>query len=455
MCPAAERSACPDDEAIVLFMAGALDAREEARIRAHVNGCDACRTLLAEAARSDVPATRHKPAAVREPSGSRSPLAGKYVLEEELGSGGMGRVFRGRHVGLDRPVAIKLLHVELLSDPVVIKRFEREARAAAALKSRHVVQILDIDYLPSGAPFIVMEYLEGCDLSQLLERQPTAMALADAVRYVLEACDAIAEAHARGIVHRDLKPQNLFLTNVEGADPIVKILDFGLAKRLSIAGRADDSSNDSVTGVGGLIGTPHFMSPEQIRARADIDHRTDIWSIGATLYQLVTGRPPYLATNFHMLAARMLKEEASPMQRLRADVPPILDEIVLRCLCKAPDDRFQSIDQFATSLRAIMPQLLVAETPITERTGPNPALDPALDLHGMETIDLTRELSPDTDRTLIDAPSHSAARHSGPSHSASSHSAPSQSAPVSSEDAPETIPIPAGLPRSPRTPRRD
>jgi serine/threonine-protein kinase len=429
----------PDDETIVLFLSGALDSREEARIRAHANACDDCRALLADAARNDsradspeeVPATRHQPAAVREPSGTKSPLAGKYVLEEELGSGGMGRVFRGRHAGLDRKVAIKLLHPELTSDPTVIKRFEREARAAAALKSPHAVQILDIDYLPSGAPFIVMEYLEGSDLAHLLEKQETMMPLGDAVRYVLEACEAIAEAHSRGIIHRDLKPQNLFLTKVEGGASIVKILDFGLAKRLAQGAGDAPGSSDSMTAAGGLVGTPHFMSPEQLRARADIDHRTDIWSIGATLYLLVTGRPPFLATNFHVLAARMLKEDAQPMSKLRADVPAVLDEIVLRCLRKDPGERFQSIDQFAAALRAIHPQLTVAPPP-TQRTGPG------FDPHAMQTIDLTRDGAPDTDRTIVDAP---------PATFGPGSAAPS-------EESPATVPLPPGAIPAPSTPRR-
>src|SRR5262249_16114018 len=151
---------------------------------------------------------------------------------DQLGAGGMGRVYRARHVGLRRDVAIKFLRSEFVGDKSVVKRFEREARAAAALRGNHVVQILDIDRLPSGAPFIVMEYLEGCDLDALL-RDKGPPSLGNAVRYILEACVAVSAAHKSGIIHRDLKPQNLFLADDGTGEGTVKVLDFGLAKTMS------------------------------------------------------------------------------------------------------------------------------------------------------------------------------------------------------------------------------
>jgi eukaryotic-like serine/threonine-protein kinase len=267
-------------------------------------------------------------------------LAEKYRLIRLLGSGGMGNVFEARHVALGSRVAVKVLHADLVATEDAPRRFAQEARAAAALKSLHAVRILDIDRTAEGVPFIVMEYLEGEDVGSLLADGP--LPIARAIGFVLQACDAIGEAHARGIIHRDLKPRNLWLTPAE----VVKVLDFGLAKRLP-----DDTKQPTAnTNLQALVAAPHYLSPEQIRGTERVDVRTDIWSLGATLYQLVTGFPPFMGANTYVLCARILDSDPEPLVRRRPDAPPALEEVIGTCLAKAADDRYASIGELVAAL---------------------------------------------------------------------------------------------------------
>jgi serine/threonine-protein kinase len=323
-------ASCPSAETIALFIEGGLDAAGEGRIRRHVASCDDCRGLLADAGRNPAPST--------------DPFDGKYVIERELASGGMGRVFLAKHTALQRDVAIKLIHADLLDDPAVVPRFEREARTVARMRSRHVVQILDVDWLPTGEPYIVMEYLDGADLGRLVDREGP-LPVGDAVRYVLAACEAISEAHAAGIVHRDLKPQNLFLTR--GPEPIIKVLDFGLAKTVS-----RETENSIATLAGALVGSPRFMSPEQMLG-GPVDARTDVWAAGATLYYLLVGEGPFDAKELVRLRARILTAQPDSMRGRRPEIPEAFDQIVRRCLQRDPEARFATIDELARALSRI------------------------------------------------------------------------------------------------------
>ena len=213
-------------------------------------------------------------------------FAGKYRIEKILGQGGMGLVLAARHVGLDEPVAIKVLLPTMMTVPGMVDRFTREARAAAKIKNDHVVRVTDVDALPSGVPYMVMERLEGSDLAIICQRLGP-LPIADAVRYLLETCSAIGEAHAMGIIHRDLKPANLFLARRRDGTTAIKVLDFGISKAIASLGE------HTMTVAGEILGSPNYMSPEQISALRDLDGRTDIWSLGVILYKLLTAVLPF------------------------------------------------------------------------------------------------------------------------------------------------------------------
>ncbi len=337
---------CPNDETLARFMAGGLAPAEEALLRAHLEACERCRAHVeAPYAATRLGAPGNARAAVGFRVGDM--FAGKYRIDGVLGAGGMGTVLEARHVELDRTVAIKVMHADLALDPESARRFSREARAAAALKSPHAVRILDIDRLSdTSLPFIVMEHLEGADLGTVLAREG-AIPYARAVDWILQAMKAVAEAHERGFVHRDLKPQNLFLTR----DSVVKVVDFGLAKTPRIAvgpGSASGTQNNV------MMGSPHYMSPEQIRSARHVDERADIWALGATLHHLVVGQPPFVGANLYVLCAQILNEEALPLRRLRPDVPTSLEAVVQTCLHKNAALRYGSCAELEAALRAAM-----------------------------------------------------------------------------------------------------
>jgi serine/threonine-protein kinase len=254
----------------------------------------------------------------------------------------MGVVVAARQIDLDRPVALKFLQTKVLERPGLITRFSREARAAAKLESEHVARVLDVGALPGGEPYIVMEYLEGEDLAQrLASRGPETFAVA--VEYVLQACEAVAEAHALGIIHRDLKPGNLFLANRASGPPMIKVLDFGLSK-------SDSSDQENVTSESSILGSPLYMSPEQLMSARTADARSDIWSLGIVLYELLTGHTPFQYERIAGLVAAILQKAPQPIDTWRADVPPGLQGVVMRCIEKEPADRFSSVAGLAIAL---------------------------------------------------------------------------------------------------------
>jgi eukaryotic-like serine/threonine-protein kinase len=278
-------------------------------------------------------------------------LAGKFRIERVLGVGGMGMVVSAMHLQLDERVAIKFLLPEALLNAEAVARFGREARAAVKIKSEHVARVTDVGALDTGAPYMVMELLRGQDLSQVL-RDQRALPIAVAVQYVLQACEALAEAHAIGIVHRDLKPANLFLTARADGSPCIKVLDFGISKVSSQSGSGSDMG---MTRTQSIMGSPLYMSPEQLASARDVDQRADIWAIGCVLYELVTGRVPFEAETMPQLCTLILHTEPPPPRSIRADVPELLDQVILRCLRKDRHQRYANVAALAADLAHFSP----------------------------------------------------------------------------------------------------
>ena len=275
-------------------------------------------------------------------------LAGKYRVESVLGVGGMGIVLLVRHIDLGQQMAVKLMMPGVIHDDQAAARFVREARAAAAIQSEHVVRIFDVGTLDSGLPYMVMELLRGEDLSQLLARE-SHLAIQDAVDYVLQASHAIAEAHARGIVHRDLKPSNLFVTTRSDATPLVKVLDFGISKALNP--EVDVPSSANLTATSAIMGSPLYMSPEQVRNAKQVDARTDIWALGVILHELLTGAPAFSADTLPGICAAITADDPPSLRSLRDDAPAELEAVLTKCLEKNVAKRYQTTKDFMAALR--------------------------------------------------------------------------------------------------------
>jgi len=272
-------------------------------------------------------------------------IADKYRVEGILGAGGMGMVVAARHLQLFERRAIKILRPEMLETPMAAKRFLREARAAARLKSEHIAKVFDMGTLPSGVPYMVMEHLEGIDLSDVLEDGP--LPLRQATLFALQVCEALAEAHGLGIIHRDLKPSNLFLCRANDGAPSIKVLDFGISKLTKpLAGEHDTTK----TATGTIVGSPRYMAPEQIRGDRDIDPRIDVWALGVILYELVTGRCPFEGRDTMAILAGVLETAPKPPSAQRTNLPLSLDAVILRCLEKNPDNRPADVAALARAL---------------------------------------------------------------------------------------------------------
>src|SRR5262245_3062090 len=272
-------------------------------------------------------------------------LAGKYRVTKILGIGGMGMVVAATHLELDQRVAIKFM-LPGADSPDTAARFLREAKAAGRLNSDHVCRVMDVGRFDSGAPYIVMEYLQGESLAAMLRRRGP-LPVSDAVDAILQAIEGLAEAHAHGIVHRDLKPDNLFLHRRNDGGTTVKVLDFGISK-VSVTGLS--------TRTGDIMGSPAYMAPEQMESTRSVDHRADVWSLGVVLYQLVVGQPPFRGETLPLLCMAVVNDEPEPMSTIRGDLPDGFEAVVMKCLQKEPDARYSDVGDLAHALAPFGPQ---------------------------------------------------------------------------------------------------
>jgi hypothetical protein len=266
----------------------------------------------------------------------------KFKVEGILGEGGMGVVVAALHLELDVRVALKFLLPEAFSNLEAVQRFIREARAAARIRSEHVARILDTGRLEDGSPFQVMELLEGEDLAKVLATRG-AVAVEDAISYVLQASEALAEAHTAGIIHRDLKPANLFLARKPDRTTILKVLDFGISKNLL-------STEKGLTRSNAIVGSPFYMSPEQLTYGGEVDARSDIWSLGIILYELISGTPPFGGETLPQVVAGILTNRPRTVAELRPGLPPGVGAAIHRCMMTNAGDRFTSVAELAHAL---------------------------------------------------------------------------------------------------------
>jgi serine/threonine-protein kinase len=265
-------------------------------------------------------------------------LLGKYRVEEVIGIGGMGRVIKASHLYLQQPVAIKILLPQMAESQSTVARFLREAQSTVRLRSEHIARVMDVGTMHDGTPFMVMEFLEGHDLNQILRHHGPQVSTA-VVDLMLQACEGMAEAHSLGIIHRDIKPSNFFVTRRNDGSDLLKILDFGISKT--------PAEVTELTGTQTVIGTPTYMAPEQMVSARSTDPRSDIWSMGVVMYQMLAGRPPFEAETYAQLVIRVGTDAPTP---LHVPLPAGLAAIVMRCLEKDPKNRIQNVSELARML---------------------------------------------------------------------------------------------------------
>ncbi len=259
---------------------------------------------------------------------------GQYVLKQRLGSGGMGEVYLAEHVLLRRPCAVKVIRPERAGDARELQRFEREVRTTASLTHPNTVQIFDYGHAEDGTFYYAMEYLPGLSLGELVQQHGTVPP-ERAIHFLRQVCGALSEAHAIGLIHRDIKPSNIMVCQRGGMHDVAKLLDFGLVRAPVVSAGSENLTQD-----GAVVGTPAYMSPEQAAGRDDLDARSDIYSLGAVAYYVLTGQPPFAHRSATEVLAAHLYESPQPLARHRFDVPAELDAVILKCLAKEPDQRF-------------------------------------------------------------------------------------------------------------------
>jgi eukaryotic-like serine/threonine-protein kinase len=364
-------ASCVDETTALAFISGQLSPERVRLLEPHIADCATCQQLIAHVAAGDSTfgetssgnTTSHMRDRLGERERHSAPslpesgtvLAGKYRVERLIGRGGMGGVLAATHLGLGQRVAIKVLHLE---GKDAVARFVREGRTLAQLDSPHIVRVYDDGKLDDGTPFIIMEFLEGSDLAAIAARGP--MEIGTAVSYIRQACSALEVAHSARIVHRDLKPSNLFLT--QRKPPMLKVLDFGVSKSVST-----DELSLTLTSTGMVIGSPRYMSPEQITASRQVESTSDIWSLGVILYELLTGHVPFDQRVITALTLAIATEQPKSPRALRAEIPVKLAQIVMRCLEKDPSRRFASVAELNAQLAQFEAPLPVPRTPVKSR----------------------------------------------------------------------------------------
>ena len=306
-------------------------------------------------------------------------IAGKYRVEGTLGSGGMAVVLSATQLDLDRLVAIKVMRAELTQVPGAVQRLLLEAKLTARFRSEHICKVLDVGTLGSGAPYVVMEHLEGSDLNGLLVERGR-FDVVTAVDLILQACEGIAEAHAADVIHRDLKPENLFVTNLLDDPPTVKVLDFGISKQLGARPSGRVHTNPSAA-----LGSPYYMAPEQMHAPKDADLRADVWAIGAILFELLTGETPFDGDTLPEVCAAVMHGAPKRARELCPELPEPLCDAIERCLKKPPNQRFSSIAELAVALAPFgspraaaslkrIERVLARNTPVSDVVNVDPEL---------------------------------------------------------------------------------
>jgi len=388
----------------------------------------------------------------RDPVSPGDLIAEKYLVEGTLGRGGMGVVVKARHVELDQPVAIKVLREGVLDGDESTQRFMREARALARLGGEHVVRVSDVGRLPNGTPYMVMEYLDGTDLSALLKKRGP-LPPQEVADYGIQVCAALADAHGQGLIHRDLKPGNLFLVNRNDGVTQLKVLDFGIAKFLTGSSR--------LTGDKMVLGSPRYMSPEQLRSPRDVDARADIWALGAIFYRLLANAPPFEATELDELLKAMLAGARRPLSEHRDDLSEGWIDIVDRCLEPDRAKRFATVAELARELAEHGPPgskeraariARVSAPPPAESTGPSStvpfkAVAPAPATLARPTLEPTVDdpISASAPAVPSSAPPADMSGTGG-----ASSSAPPPAAPTSQTPPPASVP--PSVERAPRAP---
>jgi serine/threonine-protein kinase len=316
-------------------------------------------------------------------------LGGRYRLAERLGQGGMGTVYRGMHTLMDKPLAVKILRGELATDADAVARFHREARSASRLDHDHCIRVTDFGQSEDGLLYLTMELLEGRSLARRMRDGRLPVAEACSIAYAIAL--ALEHAHEAGVIHRDLKPDNVFLAKRSRGREVVKVLDFGLAKLAS-----DSGKSRSITRDGTVFGTPEYMAPEQ--AQGDpLDARTDLYALGVLLYHMLTGELPFQAETFVALLTKHIREQPRPPRDLVPDLPPALDAIVMKCMAKRADGRFESASALA---EALLP--FASRTDVTGQVAPLPSAPPHADASGPLTVSRGLDAATSSEMAMLD-----------------------------------------------------
>jgi len=322
-------------------------------------------------------------------------IDGKYRIVRLIGEGGMGAVYEGENTRIKRRVAIKLLHAGVAENAEMVQRFEREAQVAGTVGNDHILEILDLGALPSGERYMVMEFLDGETLTDRIKSRVRLLPK-DAVMLVKQVLAGLGAAHGAGIVHRDLKPDNIFILRAKaGVKDFVKIIDFGISKF------SEQGATSRMTRTGALMGTPHYMAPEQATGSAEIDRRTDIYAVGIILYEAVTGRVPFQAETFNQLLFEIALAKIIPARQLVPELDPAIDSIIMKASARDPAHRFQTAEDFVAALEE------------WEKSGRSVSLPPEASIEAIvaATVPRTASLPSSSDVTAM-APSNSESQSS-------------------------------------------